>query len=103
MTRSTPEHVRLEHLEPLRLVRLGHRLEAQRPARGVDDHVDLGKRRGERLDRSRVGDVELDRFAANLVGELAAALDAPAQRQPCGSPRLRGREPSRRRCRLKPR
>ena len=71
------QDIRFEHLEPLRFVRLGHRLEAQRPARGVDDHVDLVKRGGERLDRRRVGDVELDRFAANLGGELAAALDAP--------------------------
>ena len=70
------EHVRLEHLAPLLLVRLGDGLEAQRAARRVDDDVDLGQRFGERGDRRGIRHVELDRIAADLGGELAAALDA---------------------------
>ena len=44
------QDVRLEHLAPLVLVRLGDGLEAERAARGVDDDVDLGQRLGHGVD-----------------------------------------------------
>ncbi len=43
----------------------------------MDDDIDLGQRFGQGAGGFRVGDVELERIATNLVGELAAALQAP--------------------------
>nr|BFF02406.1 hypothetical protein GCM10020241_40810 [Streptoalloteichus tenebrarius] len=55
---------------------LGHRLQPQRAAGVVDQHVDLGHPLAERPHRRGLGDVQRQGRAADLLGDPAAAVDA---------------------------
>ena len=71
-----PHHVRLVHRQPLLLVGLGDRVEAERAAGVVDEDVAGADCGYEGLDRGRVGDVERDRLAADLCRQLLEPLEA---------------------------
>lgn len=71
-----PHHVRLVHLQPLRFVGLGDRIDSKRTAGVVDEHVaglDLAGKGGDRLG---IGDVELDCPSADLPCKRLQAVEA---------------------------
>ena len=62
------------------------RLEPERAAGAVDDHVDPRQLVGERRDRVRVGDVERQRPPADLAPRAPRSARAAAPRRPSRSP-----------------
>ena len=66
VSRTTPEHVRLEHPAPLVEVGVLDAVQAERPAGTVHDDVNLVEAGNEVRDRGVIGDVELDRPATDL-------------------------------------